>query len=71
MEIIENKKLTELLGSTIGVDKETGVIISHKDDKITDITNDILELVVFAIEDSQDFYLWNRRINISVCEVER
>lgn len=71
MEIIENKKLTELLGTTIGVSVDNGSIV-HIDDneKITDITNTILELVVASIEDNQTFVLWKRKINISVCEVE-
>jgi hypothetical protein len=70
MNIIENKKLTETLGITIGVDEDTGIIFSHKDGKITDVTNDILELAVLAIEDNQTFILFDRAINISVKEIE-
>jgi len=70
MEIIENIKLSELLGETVGVDKKSGAIICHKNGEIKDITNDILELVVLAIEDNQTFILWKKKINISVCELD-
>jgi len=53
MQIIENKKLSEILGTTS-----------------TDIINSILELVVASIEDNQTFILWDRKINISVSEIE-
>ena len=71
MTIIENKKLSETLGSIIGVDTDTGMIVSvDEDNNITDITNQILELIIPCVEDNQTFILWNRKINISVCEVE-
>jgi len=71
MKVIENKKLTELLGVTIGVSVDNGSIIYVDDEEnITDITNTILELVVASIEDNQTFILWDRKINISVCEIE-
>jgi len=66
MKIIENKKLSKLLNKTIGVDIDTGMIIISEDDKITDITNDILELVTIAVEDSQVFIGLNREILITV-----
>jgi len=71
MQIIENKKLSEILGTTIGVNVDNGSIV-HIDNKenSTDITNSILELVIASIEDNQTFILWDRKINISVCEIE-
>jgi hypothetical protein len=66
MEIIENKKLSELLNKTVGVDTDTGMIVISENDEIIDITNHILELVTIAIEDSQVFIGLNRQIRITV-----
>lgn len=72
MQIIENKKLSEIIknSESIGVDTNSGMIVAvNSDNNPIDITNYILELIVPCIEDNQTFILWNRKINISVCEV--
>lgn len=68
MNIVENIRLNDTLGKTIGVDVDNGCIIAVNDEGIMDITNDILELVVLAIESSQTFILWNRSVTITVEE---
>lgn len=68
MNVIENKKLSNLMTEKIVVDCESGAILLQKDNKTIDITNDILELVVASIEDMQTFILWGRKISISVKE---
>ena len=65
MEYVRNDRLCNVLGKDILLNAETGAISVDG----VDVTNDILELVVLAVEDSQTFILWGRRINISVCEV--
>ena len=69
MNVIENKKLSELMTEKIVVDVDSGAILLQKQNETIDITNDILELVVASIEDNQTFILWGRKINISVKEI--
>lgn len=68
MNVIENKRLSELMTEKIVIDVDSGAILLQKDNKTIDITNDILELIVASIEDNQTFILWGRKINISVKE---
>ena len=70
MKVIENKKLSKLLEKSIGVDVETGMIfIINEDETTIDITNDILELTVLAVEDSTTFIGLNRHIEITVSDI--
>jgi len=71
MKVISNKRLDSITKDKICINVENGAIQLQKEDgTIFDITNDILELVVVAVEDNQTFCLWNRKINISVSEIE-
>ena len=65
MEYVKNNRLCNILGKDILLDVKSGVVSVDG----IDVTNDILELVVLAVEDSQTFILWGKKINISVCEV--
>ncbi len=72
MEAIVNEKLSNLLNKTICVDSETGMImILNDNDSKIDITNDILEVVTIAIEDSHTFVGLNRIIKITVEDITK
>lgn len=70
INLIENKKLSQLLGCPVGVLVEEGSIVIEKNGVLIDVTNDMLELCVLAVEDSQTLVLFNRQINITVYEVK-
>ena len=70
MKVIENKRLSSLMTEKIVVNANNGDILLVKNNEHIDITDDILEFVVLAVEGSKTFSLWNRNIRITIEDTE-
>ena len=67
MNIIESKVLNSLLGKNIGVDENGRIsIYDDKTDFRVDITEEFMSLAVVAVEDTQTYNVWDRKVRIKI-----